>query len=71
MRREYEVFEIFPDGSTLWRACVIGRFEAQRKIQEMREHSENEFFTLDVQAHSFIPANIAMRSASKAKAAVG
>jgi hypothetical protein len=62
MRRDYEVFERFPDGSTLWRASVTGRFEAQRKMQEFREHSENEFLTLNVQAHDFIPASITTRS---------
>lgn len=50
MRREYDVFEKFSDGSTLWRATVVGRFEAFRKMQELGEHSDNEFFTLDVQA---------------------
>ena len=48
MRREYDVFEKFWDGSTLWRATVSGRFEALRKMQELAEFSENEFFTLDV-----------------------
>jgi len=51
MRRDYEVFEKFSDGSTLWRTCVTGRFEAQRKMQEFKEHSENEFFILDIEAH--------------------
>lgn len=50
MRREYDVFERFTDGSTLWRATVTGRFEALRKMQELGEYSDNEFFTLDVQA---------------------
>lgn len=50
MRREYDVFEKFSDGSTLWRATVLGRFEALRKTQELREHSDNEFFTIDVVA---------------------
>ena len=50
MRREYDVFEKFADGSTLWRATISGRFEALRKAQELREHSDNEFFTIDVQA---------------------
>jgi hypothetical protein len=50
MRREYDVFEKFSDGSTLWRATVAGRFEALRKMQELGEYSDNEFFTLDVQA---------------------
>lgn len=50
MRREYDVFERFADGSTLWRATTWGRFEALRKAQELRERSDNEFFTIDVQA---------------------
>ncbi len=48
MRHEYDVFEKFPDGSTLWCATVLGRFEAIRKIQELREHSVNEFYAIDV-----------------------
>ena len=72
MRRDYEVFEKFSDGSTLWRACVSGRFEAQRKMQEFRENSENEFFILDVVEPRFlIPATATSRSrfATKASAA--
>lgn len=52
MRRDFDVFEKFPDGSTLWRACVSGRFEAERKIQELKERSENEFYSLDIQAQA-------------------
>jgi hypothetical protein len=68
MRRDYDVFEKFPDGSTLWRACVSGKFEAERKMREMREHSENEFFTLDIQA-TFLPPKETSGSGIKAKAA--
>jgi len=38
MRRKYDIFERFLDGSSLWRACVQGQFDAQRKIQELGEH---------------------------------
>jgi hypothetical protein len=55
MRRDYDVFERFPDGSTLWRACVSGRYEAQRKMQELAEHSENRFFLIDIQAEVLLP----------------
>ncbi len=58
MRRPYDVFEKFPDGSTLWRACVAGRYEAQRKIHEFAEHSENEFFLIDIQAGQRLPINM-------------
>jgi hypothetical protein len=55
MRRDYDVFERFPHGSTLWRACVTGRYEAQRKMQELAEHSENGFFLIDIQAEVLLP----------------
>jgi hypothetical protein len=48
MRRDYDVFERFPDGSSLWLACVQGQFDTQRKIHELAEHSENEFFAIDL-----------------------
>jgi len=71
MRRDYDVFEKFPDGSTLWRVCVSGRYEALRKVQELRERSENEFFTLDIQSHEFMPASRPTHSRLAAKAAAG
>jgi hypothetical protein len=48
-RRDFDIFEKFPDGSTLWRATVRGRFEAQRKIDELAERSENQLFMIDIQ----------------------
>lgn len=64
MRRVYDVFEKFSDGSTLWRASVNGKFEASRKIQELSEHSGNEFFFLDITAEDFLPA-IPVRQTSR------
>ena len=55
MRRDYDVFEKFPDGSTLWRAFVTGRFEAQRKMQELAERSGNKFFLMDIEEEAFLP----------------
>jgi hypothetical protein len=55
MRRDFDVFEKFPDGSTLWRACVNGRYEAQRKMYELAEHSVNEFFLIDIRAEDILP----------------
>jgi hypothetical protein len=55
MRRDYDVFEKFPDGSTLWRACVAGRYEAQRKMHELAEASDSEFFLIDIQAGNHLP----------------
>jgi hypothetical protein len=50
MRRIYDIFERFTDGSSLWRGTVPGRYEAQRRMQEFAEHSENTFFAIDIQA---------------------
>ena len=50
MRREYDIFEKFPDNSTVWRVCVSGQYEAQRTVQAMAEHSEHEFFAIDIVA---------------------
>ena len=57
MRRDYDVFERFSDGSTLWRACVAGRYEAQRKMHELAESSESEFFLIDIHAGHHLPFN--------------
>jgi hypothetical protein len=56
MRHDFDVFEKFPDGSTLWRACIAGRYEAHRKMQELAEHSENEFYAIDLQTIKNLPA---------------
>jgi hypothetical protein len=67
MRREYDIFEKFRDGSTLWRASVTGKFEAQRKIQALAERCENEFFAIDIQAVDHLPP-ISTRNSRPAEA---
>jgi hypothetical protein len=64
MRRNYDIFEKFRDGSITWRASVSGKFEAKRKIQELMELSENEFVVIDDPAEEFIYAKT-MRSISR------
>jgi hypothetical protein len=48
MRHEFDIFERFSDGSSVWRATVSGRYEAQRRMQELSEQSDNAFFILDI-----------------------
>ena len=33
--------------NSVWRASIRGKFEAKRRIQELIEHSENEFVVID------------------------
>jgi len=48
----YDIFEKFADGCSIWRACVSGELDVERKIQELREHSQNEFFAIDLSSGS-------------------
>jgi hypothetical protein len=74
MRHEYDIFERFPDGSSIWRATMLGRYEAQRKMQELAEYSENMFFTTDIQTGQHLPFNLPDRDlwpVARARAASG
>ena len=59
MRRDFDIFEKFPDGSSLWRVSVSGKFEAQRKVHDLKEHSDNEFYAIGIQAGEPLPFNLA------------
>jgi hypothetical protein len=73
MRRDYDVFERFGDGSTLWRATVSGRYEAQRRMHELEEHSTNDFFLINVQVDESLSllALRKLRPSANAKVAHG
>jgi len=58
MPRDFDIFERFPDGSSKWRTCVSGEHEAQRILQGLAEHSDNEFFAIDIQAGGLLPFNL-------------
>ena len=55
MRPEYDIFEKLPDGSSDWRVCVPGQYEAECKLQDLAEHSENEFFAIEINARQLQP----------------
>ncbi len=48
MYREYDLFEKFPDGSSLWRASVLGLEGACIHMRELSRKSGNEFYAIDV-----------------------
>ena len=54
MLHDFHIFEIFPNGSSVWRACVGGLFNTKRKLQELAEHSEHEFIALDFKTSNFL-----------------
>jgi hypothetical protein len=61
VQREYDIFERFPDSSSLWRICIRGRYEVQRELQDLAEHSENEFFAIDIKTGVLLPVNSARK----------
>ena len=54
MLRVYHIFEMSRNGTLLWRACISGRANTERKLQEFAEQSEHEFIALDFSTSSFL-----------------
>jgi hypothetical protein len=53
--RNFDIFEKAPDGSMIWRTCVFGKFEAERKLHELAEHSKNQFLAVDIESGEPLP----------------
>jgi hypothetical protein len=54
MDREYDLFEVFPDGSLIWRQSVTGHENAIRRLQELVELTDNEFRVMHVLTNTLI-----------------
>ena len=48
MSHDYDVFEKFSDRSSIGRGNAPGWYEAERKMYELAEQSENEFYAIDI-----------------------
>jgi hypothetical protein len=46
--RDYDVFEKFPNGSTIWRICVCGMENVELKLQEMAKGTTNKLFAINM-----------------------
>jgi hypothetical protein len=46
MRHKYDLFEKFPDGSSLWRGCVIGLDGARQHMYDLARRSSNQFYAM-------------------------
>jgi hypothetical protein len=44
--RDYDLFEELPGGSTVWRGCVFGMATLERRLQELAQGSDHNFFAL-------------------------
>jgi hypothetical protein len=48
MHRKFDLFERFPDGSSLWRACAVGLDGARYHMTELSKNSKNRFYAMDI-----------------------
>ena len=50
--RNYDIFEEFPDGSEVWRACVFGMENVELKFRELAKETSNRIFATSLRDHS-------------------
>jgi hypothetical protein len=48
-RHDVDIFEKLADGTCIWRTCASGELDAQRKLHNLADNSENEFFLVDIE----------------------
>jgi hypothetical protein len=58
MHHKYDLFEKFPDGSSLWRACVIGREVARQHMYDLARRSSNQFYAMHLVSGKIVPLNL-------------
>jgi hypothetical protein len=54
MTRDYDLFEILPDGAPIWKELVTGHEEALRKLQELAKRTTNEVRMMHVPTNTII-----------------
>ena len=57
MNHKYDLFERFPDGSSLWRECVVGLHGARLHMLHLARHSTNKFYALNVKSGKVVHLN--------------
>jgi hypothetical protein len=67
MKHEYDLFERFPDGSSLWRACVIGLKGTRQYLQDLSQHSPNRFYALHLVSGKMVSQGLAGATRGPAK----
>lgn len=61
MERDYDLFEVLPDGAPVWRQMVAGRENAFRKLGELSEQTPNEFRLMHVLTNTVIASTMMPR----------
>jgi hypothetical protein len=56
MDREYDIFEVFEDGSLVWRETGSGHVDSIRKLQELAAKTKNEVRMMHLPTKTLIAA---------------
>jgi hypothetical protein len=54
--REYDIFEVFEDGSLVWRETGLGHVESLRKLSALAERTSNEVRMMHLPTKTLIAA---------------
>ena len=54
MHRQYDIFEIYPDHSVKWHACVVGLARALEKLDALGRETLNECFATDLDTQQIV-----------------
>jgi len=58
MKHSYDLFEKFPDGSSLWRACVVGLRGTRLHMLDLARRSPNQFYALHIVSGKLVPLDL-------------
>jgi hypothetical protein len=58
MHHQFDLFEKFSDGSSLWRGCVLGLEGARYHLMELAKTSENRFYAIDIASGKIVHPNL-------------
>ena len=54
MERTYDIFEVLPDGTRLWKAAVRGHEFAVQRMKSLAAKSPNEFLMMHIPTSAII-----------------
>ena len=54
MHREYDIFEVLPSGSEIWRMCAHGRQNAEEVLTILADQTANECYAIHIQTKEII-----------------
>jgi hypothetical protein len=58
MKHKYDLFEKFPDGSSLWRACVVGLEGTRQYMFDLARRSPNQFYAMHLESGKIVPLGL-------------